>query len=504
MFKFKDLRNILIGIILVFLFASGALAEQAKPLAGRELLKLIRELQGRSAKPAYENRIQEEAMQKVAEKTEEPIEIIEETEEPVIAEEIETETEEETIAEEEIIIEEETATEEAIEPTVAMEETAAIEPATAAAVDEVLSLIPAESLFAVRANNFSTSLSQLDKFLAGALPMPFGPSMLIRNNLMTLLGSADLKGVDMSGSFSVFALPITSDLGTEPLAFIIVPVTDYALFVSGNTNIGEGDSEGISEITAEGKPLLLVKKEGNFALICKSQYRDKFTETAKAITDKSKTTIAENLEADQIQRAKEEPLWMFVNTQAVPENFDEKLSQQMAAAAMMSGGMVPGGGEIDIGTKLKELRFISIAANPKPNVLNINIAVAAMEGSEAASEFAVDSPATLEFIELTGAKRPSETGAEMADITTLIPTAQQADFVGTYNLLKLLEAASAMTGTGKQPTIPQATSNLAFAIKFDKEKLTADIALPKEHLIELIMTSMTQFVPQIPQQEGGF
>jgi len=58
MFKFKNLRNILTGIILVFLFSAGVWAEQAKPLAGRELLKMIRELQGRSARPAYENRIQ--------------------------------------------------------------------------------------------------------------------------------------------------------------------------------------------------------------------------------------------------------------------------------------------------------------------------------------------------------------------------------------------------------------------------------------------------------------
>ncbi|MBA7704935.1 hypothetical protein ES703_113758 [subsurface metagenome] len=135
-----------------------------------------------------------------------------------------------------------------------------------------------------------------------------------------------------------------------------------------------------------------------------------------------------------------EPLWIFVNTQAVPEDFDDKLSEQMAAAAMMSGGMVPAGEEIDIGTKLKELRFISIAANPKPNVLNINLTVAAVQGSETAGEFAADSPVTLEFIELTGAKKPAETGAEMASITALIPTAQGADFVGTYNLMKLLGA----------------------------------------------------------------
>lgn len=493
MLKLKDLRNILTGILLIFLLAGGAWAEQAKPLAGRELLKMIRELQGRSAKPAYENRIQEiEKKQEPAEKAEEPQVIIEEKEEPVIAEEFEIETEEEIV------------TEETIEPTIVIEETATIEPVATVAVDEVLSMIPAESLFVVRANSFSSSLNQLDQFLAGALPMPFGPSMLIRNNLATILGSPDLKGVDMSGSFVVFALPSSPEATGESPSFVLVPVTDYALFVSGNTNIGEADSEGISKITLADKPPLSVKQAGNFALIGPGQNGDKFIETAEAITDKSKTTIAANLEAEQIQKAMTEPLWVFVNTQAIPEDFDDKLSEQMAAAAMMSGGMVPISEDVSITEKLKELRFISIAANPKPNVLNINLNVAAMEGSEAAGKFAADSPTTLEFIELTGTKRPADAGDEIASITALIPTAEQADFVGTFNLMKLLEAASTMTGTGEQPMIPQATSSLAFAIKFDKDKLTADVALPKEHLIEFVMTAMTQFVPQVPQQEPGF
>jgi len=498
MFKFKDLRHILLGISLLFLFSGSAWSEQAKPLAGRELLRMIRELQGRSAKPAYENRIQEmEAIQKVAEKAEEPEEIIEE-EEPVIAEEVETKIEEATVPEEEIV------TEEAIEPTIVMEETATIEPAATIAVEEVLSLIPAESFFVVRANSFSSSLSQLDDFLAGALPMPFGPSMLIRNNLSTLLGSADLKGVDMSGSFAVFALPAPQTTG-EPLSYVLIPVTDYALFVSGNANIGEADPEGISEITSGDKPLLLVKQAGNFALICKGQYRDKFIETAKVITDKSKTSIAGNLEAEQINKSASEPLWVFINTQAIPEDFDDKLSEQMAAAAMMSGGMVPGGGETDIGTKLKELRFIIIAANPRPKVLNITLTASAMEGSETAGQFAIDSPVVSEFTKLTGAKKPADAADKMALIGALIADARQADLVGTYNLMKLLEIASAMMGTGEQATIPQAQSSLAFAIKFDKDKLTADIALPKVHLIEFMMTAMTQFAPQAQQQEGpGF
>ena len=46
--------------------------------------------------------------------------------------------------------------------------------------DELLGLIPAESVLAVRLNNFDFTLSQLDTYLAGVLPVPIGLSMMAR------------------------------------------------------------------------------------------------------------------------------------------------------------------------------------------------------------------------------------------------------------------------------------------------------------------------------------
>ncbi|MHC4528267.1 MAG: hypothetical protein ACYS29_10350, partial [Planctomycetota bacterium] len=70
---------------------------------------------------------------------------------------------------------------------------------------ELLDTVPADSLFCVRVNNFDYTLNQLDQFLAGVSPMPMGLSMLARAQMAQLLGNPELTGVNMGGSFALFA-----------------------------------------------------------------------------------------------------------------------------------------------------------------------------------------------------------------------------------------------------------------------------------------------------------
>jgi len=59
--------------------------------------------------------------------------------------------------------------------------------------DQLLKMIPAESLFCIRVNHFEYTLSQIDQFLAGVSPMPMGLSILARTQLAKVLGSPELK-----------------------------------------------------------------------------------------------------------------------------------------------------------------------------------------------------------------------------------------------------------------------------------------------------------------------
>ncbi len=74
--------------------------------------------------------------------------------------------------------------------------------------DQLLKMIPAESLFCIRVNHFEYTLSQIDQFVAGVSPMPMGLSILARMQLAKVLGSPELNGVNMNGSFVIFgAIP---------------------------------------------------------------------------------------------------------------------------------------------------------------------------------------------------------------------------------------------------------------------------------------------------------
>ena len=69
-----------------------------------------------------------------------------------------------------------------------------------------LDLIPSESLFCVRINNFDQTFNSLDMFLAGASPMPMGTSMLVRMQLAGMLGDATLQSLNTTESFAIFGV----------------------------------------------------------------------------------------------------------------------------------------------------------------------------------------------------------------------------------------------------------------------------------------------------------
>jgi hypothetical protein len=82
---------------------------------------------------------------------------------------------------------------------------------------------------------------------------------------------------------------------------------------------------------------------------------------------------------------------------------------------------------------------------------------------------------------------------------SLIPQAGKADFVGTYNLLRWFKIIGAMTPMPvPQMDIPT-SSNIAFAAKTADGKMTFEIVLPKQHLME--MMGMFQRMQQQQMQQ---
>jgi hypothetical protein len=286
--------------------------------------------------------------------------------------------------------------------------------AQSSADDQLLKMIPAESLFCIRVNNFEYTLSQIDQFLAGASPVPMGLAILARMQLANVLGSPELNGVNMNGSLVIFgAIPPGEPTQTNPVSNIfigaLVSVTDYRQLISGNPNCSQPDEKGVSKITSNGTPIMLLTQAGNSALISWANDYDKLVIMAKAISTSNAPDLASSLDTAEANLAMTKPIWAFGNIQQASKTFGplifgkiEEMKTKIKSIDPKSPGAPPGNIQkfaqntmnvyINIlDTLMKEVRFLSIAINPKPNVLNITKTISAVPGTDMADMFTADS-----------------------------------------------------------------------------------------------------------------
>jgi hypothetical protein len=78
----------------------------------------------------------------------------------------------------------------------------------------------------------------------------------------------------------------------------------------------------------------------------------------------------------------------------------------------------------------------------------------------------------------------------LKSISALIPNADQANFVGTHNLIDLLKKGAAFSPMPIPEIETEAKSSMAFAVNVGNGALSVDLALPKEHLAEIIAVLM--------------
>jgi hypothetical protein len=283
-------------------------AQTTDALSGRDLLRVVRDRDGHGPIPAYADRfkrtvaVEQPLTADEPEAAPEPAPAPPEPEEPVVRE-------------------------------------AAPSPPPPTAGDELLAMIPAESMFCLRINNLDFTLGQMDQFLAGVSPLPMGTSVLVRTQLAGMLGSPDLKGLNMAGAFAIFGPLLGTDLGDLDNIALLVPVTDYKLFVDGNPNISEPDERGISTITAEGLPPSLVTQAGTHALVSPQGNDGELVVMAKAISSASMSSLADALDPAEAKRAADESIWAYGNVQQASKTFGPLLSGWIEQAKQATQGM---------------------------------------------------------------------------------------------------------------------------------------------------------------------
>ena len=189
-------------------------------------------------------------------------------------------------------------------------------------------MIPADSILAVRLNNFDLTLSRLDAYLAGISPVPVSLPGMARMQFMQILGNPALLGVNTGGNFAAYAVAKPGQM--KPAIKVFVPVSNYAEFVSGSSNVGEPDADGVSKVTMNGQTLAVVKGVGNYAV---------FAKPGDSINSDLDKGLETTIDTDEKARAAGQPIWIYANVQKVEEVYGQTVIEQLEKAKTMMADM---------------------------------------------------------------------------------------------------------------------------------------------------------------------
>jgi len=272
--------------------------------------------------------------------------------------------------------------------------------------DKLLTLIPAESLFCIRVNNLDYTLGQIDQFLTGVSPTPLATSAMVRMHLAEMLGSPELNGLNMNGSFAVFGTIAPGESVGEDFISALIPVTDYRKFLGENPKVTQPDANGVSKLSGE---IALVMRVGDFALVKSSKSYSKIIADAKSISAADAKELAGVLDPEEVKKATTEPVWAYGNVQLASKVFGPMLLGKVEEAkkmmeSMKASGKGPMTGPAEImniytnilDTLMKETKSLSVTFRPQPNLFDLIANVTAVPDTNMAKMFVADPSAAQE------------------------------------------------------------------------------------------------------------
>ncbi|MCP4713125.1 MAG: hypothetical protein GY869_31225 [Planctomycetes bacterium] len=271
--------------------------------------------------------------------------------------------------------------------------------------DELLQMLPGESLFCVRINNFGQGLQAVDQFMSGMLPMPVSP--LVQMQLAQMLGSQEMAGVEMNGDFAVFGALTPGGAAENPLenmfVGILIPVTDYKTFIESNPNCQAADAKGISRMQSiDGVFFGYLKQVGDYALMgpdwmnAPEKTQSNLLAVAQKMSDSQAAKLAGVVDAKDAQAAAEQTVWLFGNIAEANKVFGPMVLQQIdmikgqIASEMAVAGTSTMGDPVAIIDMyvsifkglVNEAKYVSLTVAPKPTAVNLTFNMTAMPDTE--------------------------------------------------------------------------------------------------------------------------
>ena len=195
---------------------------------------------------------------------------------------------------------------------------------------DTLENVPDNAVFCVKINNLQKTAENLDQYMLGASPVPMSFSALVTMQMGALLGNPALEGLDISGDFVVFGLPIEqtkeqTNAMDEMFIGLILPISDYDNFIAKSPTVSEPDENGISTITIPSMPVpILIKKMNDFALVNLYGPMDYFNNFKK-----SKTSITDNFNKQEKEAFENNSLACYGNLSRVYKQFEPMFLAQM-------------------------------------------------------------------------------------------------------------------------------------------------------------------------------
>lgn len=263
---------------------------------------------------------------------------------------------------------------------------------TATAKTDFFGAVPADALLCVRVNNLDASIGALERYLTGVVPVaPLG--MFIRMQLGNLIGDPNLAGIDMAGSFGVFAL--AADADSAPQFFYVLPVGDKQA-LADSPAIGKPDADGITTITpaaAGGEGANVMCVVGDHVVVCPAGQSAALTGLAKP----GAANILQAMAAVEKAPAGSAPLWVRINMSRVNSLYGDKLGaefQKFKDLAGMMGAAQTTNEFMDayfsaIISALKQIRSIEMTLTPKDDSLALSSRLIAAPKSKLAEILAL-------------------------------------------------------------------------------------------------------------------
>lgn len=270
-------------------------------------------------------------------------------------------------------------------------------------INEILQVLPAETLFCLKLNKLDYGLMQMDQYIDGVSPIPMAATMGIRMQLSQFLADPALTNVDTISDFAVFGVVKPGSEGDSPddvaVAFL-VPMKDYDKFVEENTNCSSADANGVSIISQANKKMNMLKL-GNYGLICQAGGYQTLLDVAEILKAPGKS-LSGTLSAAVMAGAQEKPLWAYTNIQQCEKVFGEfikakiqeskgamdKENAKVALAPLPAEALDFYFGMLDI--LFTEMDYIAVSVEPTAEKLDIEVTSKAIDGTPMARMFSTN------------------------------------------------------------------------------------------------------------------